>query len=208
MHTNLPWYVWAAAFRLFLAAIRSNKGPSATTIMGCGDTVVLGPAPARSYVMINTPLSSQCIPFADWPIAYRFTSENYNVLNSETLASIRPLAAAAAQELARRHDLIRLMNTVRSNMPMPGWVRTEIDPSDLEKTRSWLRSRPIPAEDDVFVEWSASDGGAAIVKWGTLCEFFDDFWYPFEVVLVTDDSSGWRLLFGPNDEVRWRGRKE
>lgn len=146
------------------------------------------------------------MPIEQWQGVYRFIDERYNKVDTRTLATIRPLTDESAVRLAEWHDFGHLAYLAERNALPDEWEVQSIDESDLEVTRAWLRQRRPGALDDVYVEWRVPGGCAAIVAWTTLCECFDDFWYPFEKMLVSDDTQDWRILFGPNDHVRWRGQ--
>jgi hypothetical protein len=147
-------------------------------------------------------------PMEDWPLAYRFVDERWNKLDAETVATIHPLKEESALELAELNYLHDLTALAQSNMLSRDWqIRTIEDDEDGEALRTWLMQRRPDADDDVFVEWVFADPCAAVVAWKTFCRYFDDFWYPFETVLVSDDTHTWQLLFGPNDLARWRALK-
>lgn len=142
-------------------------------------------------------------PMEHWPIAYRFTEQRYNKLPLEALATIRPLAEDSASQLAVLNDLGELARQAENNSLSSDWESEEIREDDWDALRCWLRQRRPSADDDVYIEWVVAGHCAAVVAWRTLCDYFDDFWYPFEVALISDDTRAWQLLVGPNDVARW-----
>jgi hypothetical protein len=154
--------------------------------------------------MIDPAWEFQTIPVEKWPLGYRFTDERYNKLDAATLETIRSLDDADSLALSQLHDFQITKGLAQGNSLGSDWLVAPIDENNLDATRKWLRAKRPAATDDVYMYWSYAPVCAAIAAWPTFCDFFDDFWYPFEVVLVTDDTRKWEVILGPNDFVGWR----
>lgn len=68
------------------------------------------------------------MPLEQWPLVYRFTEERYNKLNSQALATIRPLTAESAVRLAEAHSLSQLAGQAEQNALSDEWNVQTIDP--------------------------------------------------------------------------------
>jgi hypothetical protein len=63
---------------------------------------------------------------------------------------------------------------------------------------AWLKARPVEEDPAVIVCW---DDMAVLTDWSVFCEFWGDFCYPLELVLVWPESEEWVLLYLPEERL-------
>jgi hypothetical protein len=116
---------------------------------------------------------------ADFPLAWRWTSETHNLLAPEVLTDIRPLTETTASALAD-DGLARCPDA----QLLGEAYAAESDEVDRVATR--LRALPVSAETRVIVSWDSTT--ALETSWATFAKYWDAFCYP-----SSDDVTVWEI---------------
>jgi hypothetical protein len=134
-----------------------------------------------------------------FPLAWRWTDPRWNVLPPEKLARVRPLVKTKAKEVCdhgrRFVDGFRLRRDLFS-------VTADFDDCGNNSpgpASTWLKAQSVEEDPAVFVCWGGDQ--AVFTAWSVFCEFWDDFCYPQECVLIWPESEEWVLLYHPEERI-------
>jgi hypothetical protein len=120
-------------------------------------------------------------PLDEFPLLGRWTRRTHDLLPSDALATIRPLAPSAAAALAPE-AVSRCEPRAVSDLEMT--IRAEWDAP--QSVRDRLAALPIPPDERVILSWSHDV--AVETRWKTFVRYWDAFCYP-----STDDVTVWSL---------------
>jgi hypothetical protein len=139
----------------------------------------------------------------DFRYGWRVATPRWNVLLPEELARIRPLGPTKTAELAGRAPAFHQYPSPFD--PTAYHVVSELSLREVEAEagRLWLRSLPVPASEELYLVWKhfGTPTGAVVTEWGLVETYWDDFWYPFDIVVAFDESLAWMVIFGPQEHV-------
>jgi hypothetical protein len=117
----------------------------------------------------------------------------------DKLEPLSPEYAATQQEAIENAFLA-------GRSPVQTIKRIDASDSDPERVRQFLRSLGISAMDRVLVLWR-SQHVCVRIDFSTLCEHYDDLWYPSsDDVWVTDASRSWLLEIDHEEQITFRRR--
>jgi hypothetical protein len=138
----------------------------------------------------------------NFELKWRFTDERWNKLPDEDLARIHPHAKPETEEL------LRLGESLRHGYPFK--LRTDLYHGTSEMSllgigeeadaavRDWIRTLPVPANRRVFVVWF-NYYLSLETDFEIFATYWNDFYYPFNVIAVFDDALDWAVLMGPEE---------
>jgi len=132
---------------------------------------------------------SDFAPLDDFPLLWRWTKPSHDVLPSAVLATIQPLSATAATELA-------LERAARcADRGAAEWQMTiKAESGEEIRVREWLEALDIEPEARVVVSWDR--GTAVATLWQTFVAHWDAFCYPSsDDVSVWTPGAEWMLCF-------------
>ena len=126
---------------------------------------------------------------AEFPVAWRWTSETHDLLPSATLADIHPLTEAAAGRIARE-AVSRCTEGVNGEFT----ERFSTEGVDPDHVRARLGALGISDGTRVLVSWHAAI--AVETSWQTFRHYWDAFCYPAaDDVTVWAAGSGWSVCY-------------
>jgi hypothetical protein len=134
-----------------------------------------------------------------FPYAWRWTDARWNVLPPEKLAKVRPLVETKAREVCERGFQCLDRSMLRREFFAEIVAFNDSKSSDPGRARAWLAAQPVEGDTAIFVCWG--DALAVQTRWSVFCEFWDDFCYPMEAVLIWPASEQWALLYHPEERL-------
>ena len=144
------------------------------------------------------------VPLETFELAWRWTDAKYALFSEEDLRSIRPLAPAAAQRIAKPLESL----VAPHGLAAESFANIEHTPAsgDVESVTRWLQARVPDRDLSVYVVWW--HGGHVVrVPWELFARRWNDFCYPSsDDVSVYPVTSGWMALYGHHEEL-WFGRE-
>lgn len=142
-------------------------------------------------------------PMERFPLRWRFTDEEYNVLPPVHLAQVRPLEPEAARLLWSMTITLGIHEGTPYGADFFERVEGLLIPEgseDEKVVKKWLYQRGLPFDKPVFLSWQPDL--AVITTWKILVKYWSDFYYPISDDLsVFDRSLTWALLFFHEDEL-------
>jgi hypothetical protein len=138
-----------------------------------------------------------------FPLAWRWTDQRWNLLPPEKLAGIRPLVKAKATEAYQHRQRFVNRSRLRPDL-FPS--RSEFDDSqtnDPTSARAWLKCKPVDGDPVVFICWEHHT--AVVTVWSIFCDFWNDFCYPLDCVVVWPESEAWVLVYSPDERLYFGG---
>jgi hypothetical protein len=143
---------------------------------------------------------------AAFPLKWRWTDAQWNLLPPDVLAEIRPLSRRKALEV---DEQARLFHPDEGFVPGSFELVAQLDivrlHYDAQQVRDWLRQFIPVSEERLIVSWDLDN--AVVTTAAILCEYWDDFCYPgSDDVLISPFSDEW-MLFYWHEEVFFFGRR-
>lgn len=120
-------------------------------------------------------------PLENFRLKWRWTDARWNLLPSDVLANIRPLAPVKAVEV---NDKTSVFHPDKGFLPGTYRLADEIETKheDAQRVRDWLQLHIPSLEERVIVCWNFND--AVVTTAAIFCDYWDDFCYP-----GSDDAS-------------------
>lgn len=144
---------------------------------------------------------SEVIAMAEFYYAWRLTDERWDRLPDGVLERIHPLSPGMrGKQMWEQDQLFRypraLVNGNRYHATELCCLEDGYDGTD-NHVKAWLQALPIEPCEEIYISWSNLE--AVVTDWATFVEYWDSFWYPFNVLNVYDDTHAWGVLFGPEE---------
>lgn len=140
------------------------------------------------------------VSLQEFRLKWRFSGPKYNKLPSEVLSKIRPLCERSSSQIA---EVAKRLQVKIKTLGMCDNIRVNSD-HDRTEIKAWLLERLPITKDEVFVSWDLKTG--IITNWGLFCDYWDDFWYPGDDLVIWSSDEDWTIYFSHEEVVFFAGK--
>lgn len=136
------------------------------------------------------------IQIEDTPFAWRFSGEPWGTLSNAQRSVIFPLSEKRGKDIKEAGRVLRQSYPPIVNTSLYR-VISETSLEDEHDVLCWLTFLPIIGSEGIYISWG--DDQPVATAWDIFIQLWDDFWYPFDVVNIFDDTLQWAVLLGPEE---------
>jgi hypothetical protein len=128
-----------------------------------------------------------------FPLSWSWTDAKWNLLPIETLNKIHPLVGPKADEACQHGMRFLDRSTLRDSLFAKIEEFDDVGSENPNSARVWLKTLTVEGDPTIFVSW----GGDLVLltAWSVFCEYWNDFCYPMEDVLVWPNTEEWAFFY-------------
>lgn len=148
---------------------------------------------------------SDKVPIRDFLYGWRFTDPKWDKLPEDILSKIQPLSPQQSELIERAGTALRFHGPYVAKTDAYNIVSqtslVENTEQDSITIGNWFDALSgNETRKEVYVSWVSTVTPAAVIApWKIFVQYWNSFFYPFDVVNVFDDSLNWAVLLGQEE---------
>lgn len=142
------------------------------------------------------------------PLGWRFTDNKWDLLPDRIQSRIHAISDVVSQEIqekSRQFHHIGWRDVNVQDYHISSTASLEEDKHNSSQIiKHWFLKLDIPLDALVYLTWhNFNDAVAYVTEWGIFVEYWNSFFYPFDILNIFDDTMQWAVLCGTEEVARY-----